>query len=139
MTDSSCDSLRLEGTLLAFSPAPCERNRHNGWSALQQERFILALEVMGSVGPAARAIGMGRASAYRLRERDGADSFARAWDKAIELGRLRMYDYAMERAINGVTTVRVLRGGSISVSGGPAMNLVNAALRQADPHDMEAA
>ncbi len=31
--------------------------------------------------------------------------------------------------MNGVTTVRVLRGGSVSVEGGPDMNFVHAALR----------
>src|SRR3546814_6975661 len=76
---------------------------------------------MGSVGPAAKAVGMGRASAYRLRERPGAESFAAAWDRAISMGRMRQYDYAMDRALNGVTIVRVLRGGAVDVSGGPDM------------------
>lgn len=122
----------LLGTCLAFIPAPMERQRSDGWSPKQQERFILALEAMGSVGPAAKAIGMNRASAYRLRERAGAESFAIAWDKAIDIGRQRMFDYALDRAMNGVTTVRVLRGGSISVSCGPDMKLVQSSLRD-DP------
>lgn len=75
---------------------------------------------------------MNRASAYRLRERAGAESFAIAWDKAIDIGRQRMFDYALDRAMNGVTTVRVLRGGSISVSCGPDMKLVQSSLRD-DP------
>lgn len=123
----------LKGSLLEFIPVPQEIRRYNGWSVIQQERFILALEAMGSVGPAAKAIGMGRASAYRLRERKGAESFSQAWDKAVEMGRQRMFDYAMERAINGVTTVRVLRGGSISVACGPDMRLVQSSLRDAAP------
>src|SRR3546814_5900330 len=61
---------------------------------------------MGSVGQAARAVGMGRRSAYRLRDRPGAESFAQAWDRAIAMGRMRQFDYAMDRAINGITTVR---------------------------------
>src|SRR3546814_18661368 len=84
---------------------------------------------MGSVGPAAKAVGMGRAAAYRLRERPGAESFAAAWDRAISMGRMRQYDYAMDRALNGVTIVRVLRGGAVDVSGGPDMAVVHAALR----------
>jgi hypothetical protein len=64
-----------------------------------------------------------------LRTREGAESFATAWDRAIEDGRLRQFDYAMERALNGVTTVRVLRGGSITVQSGPDMKLINSALR----------
>jgi hypothetical protein len=125
--------LVLEGSALEFMPVPQEIRRYNGWSVVQQERFILALEAMGSVGPAAKAIGMGRASAYRLRDRKGAESFSRAWDRAVEMGRQRMFDYAMDRAMNGVTTVRVLRGGSISVACGPDMKLVQSAFRNAGP------
>jgi hypothetical protein len=129
--------LDLTGTIFDFTPVPLERVRNNGWPPLTQRRFIRALSVMGSVRAAARAVGMGRVSAYRLRERaiksgDGADSFAAAWDAALESGRARQFDYAMDRAINGVTTVRVTRGGSVTVSGGPDMALVRTALR-ADP------
>jgi hypothetical protein len=125
----AADAVLLGDTQYAFVAVPQERRRLNGWSATAQVRFILALEAMGSVGPAARAAGMGRSSAYRLRERAGAESFAAAWDIAFEMGRSRMFDYAMDRAINGVTTVRVLRGGAIDVSTGPDMKLVNIALR----------
>ena len=119
------------GPDLDFTPVPQGRTRHDGWSPETQQRFIKALEAMGAVGPAARAVGMGRASAYRLRERPGAESFARAWDQAIERGRWRAFEYAMDHAINGVTTIRVLKGGSMTVSAGPDMRLVQAALREA--------
>ncbi|MBB5706365.1 hypothetical protein [Sphingopyxis panaciterrulae] len=119
----------LEGSCLAFIPAPRQRRRADGWTPETQACFIRALEAMGSVGPAAKAVGMGRASAYRLRERPGAESFAAAWDRAISMGRMRQYDYAMDRALNGVTIVRVLRGGAVDVSGGPDMAVVHAALR----------
>ena len=126
----------LTGTILDFTPVPLERVRANGWSPLAQRRFIHALSVMGSVGQAARAVGMGRVSAYRLRERalalgGGAESFAAAWDQAIDLGRSRQYGVAMDAAINGVTTVRVLRGGSVSVMGGPDMSIIRSVLREA--------
>jgi hypothetical protein len=129
MTDSPAPIPSLQGTVLDFTPVPMARQRGGGWSVAMQRRFIAALAAMGSVGAACKACGMGRVSAYRLREREGAESFAAAWDKAIEDGRLRQYDYAMERALNGVTTVRVLRGGSVSVTCGPDMQLVNTALR----------
>jgi hypothetical protein len=83
---------------------------------------------MGSVGAACRAVGRGRVSAYRLREREGAESFADAWDAALEAGQDRQYNYLLDRAVNGVTTVRVLRGGSVSVEGGPDMALLRGAL-----------
>jgi hypothetical protein len=119
----------LAGTIFDFTPVPMERMRAGGWSDEVQRRFIKALSVMGSVGAACRAVGMGRVSAYRLRARVGAASFAAAWDRATDAGRMRQYDYAMERALYGITTVRVLRGGSVVVGSGPDMQLVNAALR----------
>jgi hypothetical protein len=75
-------------------------------------------------------VGMGRVSAYRLREREGAESFAEAWDNAIALGRTRQYSVAMEAAINGVTTVSIRRGGSVSVTGGPDMSIIRSVLRE---------
>lgn len=136
MTDSPSQTppaqLLPDEDLLAFTPVPLDRSRFNGWTAAQQERFILALHVMGSVGQAAKAVGMSRQSAYNLRERPGAESFAASWDAAIEMGRARQFDLAMERAINGVTTVRVLRGGSVTVNGGPDMRILRSALQSED-------
>lgn len=119
----------LAGTCLAFTPVPAQRQRADGWTSKTQANFIRALEAMGSVGKAARAVGMGRASAYRLRERPDAASFAAAWDRAISMGRTHQFSIAMDRALNGVTTVRVLKGGAIDVSGGPDMAVIHAALR----------
>lgn len=119
----------LTGSNLAFTPAAGQRHRADGWTPDTQANFIRALAAMGSVGRAARAVGMGRASAYRLRERPDAASFAAAWDRAISMGRTHQFSIAMDRALNGVTIVRVLKGGAIDVSGGPDMAVVNAALR----------
>jgi hypothetical protein len=136
MTDSppptSPAQLLADEDMLAFTPVPLDRRRSNGWTPVQQERFILALHVMGSVGQAVKAVGMSRQSAYNLRERPGAESFARSWDAAIEMGRARQFDHAMDCAINGVTTVRVLRGGSVTVNGGPDMQILRSALRSED-------
>lgn len=120
----------LAGTCLAFTPVSAQRRRAGGWTPEIQLCFIRALEAMGSVGRAAKAVGMGRRSAYRLRERPGAEDFAAAWDRALSMGRMRQFDYAMDRALNGVTTVRILRGGAIDVTGGPDMDIVRAALRE---------
>jgi hypothetical protein len=136
MTDSPSPTppalLLADEGLLAFTPVPLDRRRSNGWTAAQQARFILALHVMGSVGQAAKAVGMSRQSAYNLRERAGAESFAKSWDAAIDMGRQRQFDLAMERAIHGVTTVRVMRGGSVTVNGGPDMRILRSALRSED-------
>lgn len=73
MTDSSPQTppaqLFADDELLAFTSVPMDRRRSNGWTPAQQERFIRALDVMGSVGQAAKAVGMSRQSAYNLRDR----------------------------------------------------------------------
>jgi len=130
----------LADSCLTFVAVPQRRIRADGWTPATQANFIRALEAMGSVGKAARAVGMGRASAYRLLERPGATSFAAAWDRAIFMGRMHQFSVAMDRALNGVTTVRVLKGGAIDVSGGPDMAIVYAAMRDeaVPPHRLEA-
>ena len=65
-----------------FHPVPL-RARADGWSEARQCGFLAELYLTGSVTAAARAIGMTRASAYRLRARAGAESFAHAWDRVL--------------------------------------------------------
>ena len=72
--------------LLAFSPAPT-RKQHAGWTAARQRDFIAALAEGLSPGSAAVRVGLSRQSAYRLRERRGAEEFAAAWDRAQQAGR----------------------------------------------------
>ncbi len=67
-----------------FTPVPV-RARKDGWTAERQREFIRLLHVMRNIGKAAKAVGMSRRSAYRLRERPGAESFAAAWDSAFAL------------------------------------------------------
>ncbi|WFL77633.1 hypothetical protein P7228_00795 [Altererythrobacter arenosus] len=59
------------------------RIRADGWTPLRQAEFIGHLAETRSVGAAARAVGMARESAYRLRERPGAEGFCAAWDVAM--------------------------------------------------------
>ena len=67
-----------------FRPVPL-RSRRDGWSEGRQCAFLAQLYATGSVSAAAKSVGMSRASAYRLREREGADSFAFAWDRVLTL------------------------------------------------------
>jgi len=71
---------------LRFAPVPL-RAQHNGWSPARQLRFILALARGAGPDEAARALGMTRQSAYRLRGKPGAGSFAVAWDRAQAFAR----------------------------------------------------
>ena len=62
-----------------FHPVP-RRARTDGWTVWRQCAFLAQLYLSGSVMAAARAVGMSRASAYRLRDCEGAEGFAHAWD-----------------------------------------------------------
>ncbi|WP_374408234.1 hypothetical protein [Pelagerythrobacter sp.] len=65
-----------------FQPVPL-RARRDGWSEVRQCAFLATLYLTGSVTNAARAAGMTRNSAYRLRSRADASSFANAWDYVL--------------------------------------------------------
>ncbi|MCB2066468.1 MAG: hypothetical protein KDE15_07490 [Erythrobacter sp.] len=65
-----------------FQPVPL-RARADGWSVARQGHFLAHLYLTGSVAAAARMVGMSRESAYRLRARAGAESFAQAWDHVL--------------------------------------------------------
>lgn len=72
------------------------RIRADGWTPMRQAEFIGHLAETRSVAAAARAVSMGRESAYRLRTREGADGFNAAWDVALarlgsEAGRARYF------------------------------------------------
>jgi hypothetical protein len=87
-------------TLPEFDIAPT-RKRHAGWTAERQRRFIEHLCLTGNVGEACAIVGVASSSAYRLRNRAGAESFARAWDAALRLCPTRLVAIGLDRAING--------------------------------------
>ena len=65
-----------------FHPVPL-RGRQDGWTIRRQCAFLAQLYVTGSVAAAVRAVGISRMAAYRLRRCDGADGFARSWDRVL--------------------------------------------------------
>jgi hypothetical protein len=65
-----------------FYPVPT-RTRRDGWTVQRQADFLGMLAETGSVIGACEAVGMSRKSAYALRARPGAESFAAAWDAAL--------------------------------------------------------
>jgi hypothetical protein len=85
---------------LDFTPAPT-RNRHAGWTAERQRKFVEHLALTGSVGEAAAIVGVTSRSAYMLRNKAGAESFARAWDAALQLAATRLAAIAFDRALHG--------------------------------------
>ena len=98
---------------IAFDPVPLQRVRRDGWTPERQQRFITALRLTGVVAAAARAVGVSVQSAYRLRERAGAASFAAAWDAAQREGSDRAFDAAIDRALNGYDAPRFYRGRQV--------------------------
>jgi hypothetical protein len=83
-----------------FEPAPT-RKRHAGWTAERQRKFIERLALTGNVGDACALVGVASSSAYRLRNKAGAESFARAWDAALRLCATRLAAIGLDRAVNG--------------------------------------
>ncbi|MXO67264.1 hypothetical protein GRI72_00240 [Altererythrobacter marinus] len=74
--------VRPRGRIPLFHAVPT-RQRADGWTPERQARFIGFLAETRSVTEAARRVSMARETAYRLRERPCAESFARAWDAAL--------------------------------------------------------
>lgn len=83
-----------------FTPAPTRKHRA-GWTAERQRKFIEHLALTGSVGEACAVANVASSSAYRLRDRAGAESFAQAWDAALALSVTRLSAIAFDRAVNG--------------------------------------
>jgi hypothetical protein len=100
------------GRVPKFTPVPL-RFRKDGWTPMRQADFLGALCEAWSVAAAARYVGMTRESAYRLREKPGAESFAAAWDAILaEPRRIRMstHELLWHRAFYG-TLKPVMRAG----------------------------
>jgi hypothetical protein len=76
--------------------------RFDGWTEEKQRRFIEVLADTGLVGVAAKAVGMSRETAYRLRRSPHGAAFARAWDAARQHAAGLIEDIVFERAIQGV-------------------------------------
>lgn len=119
--------------ILAFAPVPFARARHDGWTPARQRRFIEQLAMIGLVSAAAKACGMSGTSAYALRTRAGAESFAATWDAALVLGRAQADDTAVDRAINGEVRPVFYRGRQVGVRTVFDDRLVVAALRRFGP------
>ena len=108
---------------LAFDPVVTLRPRHDGWSPRHQRDFIQALAATGNVSRAAAAVGSSGTSAYKLRARPDAGSFAAAWDTALAMGYDRTFAMAMDRATNGVLVQRFYRGKLVSETRRPDLRL----------------
>lgn len=66
----------------AFTPVPV-RARRDGWTPARQAAFLTALADTRCIVAACREVGLSYQTAYRLRARADAASFAAAWDAAL--------------------------------------------------------
>jgi hypothetical protein len=71
-------------------PRPPADRSH--WTPEKQRGFLIALMESGNVASAARAVGMTRSSAHRLRQRLAGTPFDRSWTSALALYAARMAD-----------------------------------------------
>jgi hypothetical protein len=91
-------------------------DRHDGWTRARQARFLRTLAATHSVSAAARAVGMGRQSAYKLRNRLKGEPFDIAWRAAFRLQYDALAEAVIERAIHGVEVPHFHKGELIHTS-----------------------
>jgi hypothetical protein len=104
-----------------FTPVPL-RYRADGWTPVRQAAFLGVLVETSCVATAARTVGMSRESAYRLREKPGAESFAAAWDRVLETqheSRMSTHDILWHRVEYGKIRPIMRRGRWIGVRTSP--------------------
>ena len=102
----------------AFVPVPT-RPRRDGWSVARQAAFLAMLSRTRNVRRAAAHVGLSRESAYRLRRRPGAESFAAAWDAIIHnFGQVQhrkvTHAECAFRAIHGLIRPLLYRGRHVA-------------------------
>lgn len=90
-----------------------ERRR---WTPDVQAAFLRALASTHSVAQAARMVGVGRSSAYRMRADLRGEAFDLAWEAAFACGMDALADAALDRALNGVEVPHFYKGELIHTS-----------------------
>ena len=118
----------------AFTPVPL-RTRADGWTPRRQALFVGWLAETGSVTAAAARVGCSRESAYRLRRKRGAESFAAAWDAACGQStpkRKFTFEELAVRAERGPLQVRLYRKRFRGVSQKPDNSALLRVLAQLD-------
>jgi len=95
-----------------YAPVPL-RERRDGWTPDRQLDFIEALAQTACVTEAAKAVGLSKAAAYKLRARPDAQAFRLAWDAAIDFAMAQLVDAAVGRAIHGVAVPIFFQGEQV--------------------------
>ena len=95
---------------------PEKASRHDGWTAKKQTAFLQMLAATQSVSVAAKAVGMSRQSAYKLRARLDDAPFGAGWRMATQSARNVLVEAALDRAINGVEVPHYWQGELVGTS-----------------------
>jgi hypothetical protein len=90
MLDFVCSKL-VDAPALHIPAPPATPDRAH-WTPAKQRIFLVALIESGCVSHAARAAGMSRSSAHRLRARLAGTPFVQAWDAALTEHARRLAD-----------------------------------------------
>jgi hypothetical protein len=99
------------------SPGPDPSQAHGPrWTPRKMTEFLRALAASHSVTEAAKAVGMSRQSAYRLRSRLKGMAFDAAWDEAFHHSYCNLAHAALERALNGIEVPHYYKGELIGTS-----------------------
>ena len=96
--------------------APARAPRHNEWSRQKMVGFLRELAACHNVSQAAKSVGMGRQSAYKLRNRMSGTPFALAWEAALETGLQQLAHALMDRALNGEEVAHYYQGELVGTS-----------------------
>ena len=110
--EPAADSARDSATAIEVLPP----ERHDGWTSHKQARFLRELAATHCVSAAARAVGMGRQSAYKLRNRLKGEPFDIAWQAAFRRQYDALAEAVLERAIHGVEVPHFYKGELIHTS-----------------------
>lgn len=90
--------------------------RPDNWNKAKMALFLRELAATHSVGTAAKAVGMSRQSAYKLRARLKGEPFDIAWETAFQHGYDALAQAALERALHGVEVPHFHKGELVHVS-----------------------
>lgn len=97
--------------LYGFGPA---ETRYDGWTPDKQTMFLRTVSEGHSITFACRIVGMSTQSAYALRRAARGAGFALGWQAALILGRERLADEMLDRALNGVIETITSHDGKVT-------------------------
>ncbi|HVR90508.1 MAG TPA: hypothetical protein VHG29_05385 [Novosphingobium sp.] len=92
---------------------PTLTNPSDRWNKPKMAGFLRELAATHCVGSAAKAVGMSRQSAYKLRARLKGEPFDIAWEAAFQHGYDALHQAALERALHGVEVPVFFNGEQI--------------------------